>query len=282
MRATIFLAAFGATLLAAGAADAHFHLDQPTDWLVTDALGDPDGGTQKMNPCGAGQASGAVTKVLMGSTLHIKVTETVAHGGHYRAAYISKLNPTTTDLPEPTVTYDSSGACQSAKIENPVVAPVIADNLFPHTQAQAVAGTVYQTDVTLPNTPGTGTLQVIEFMAPHAAPCFYHHCAVLQLVATPGELDGGSTTQDSGAGGGGGDDAGSSTGGGTGDDAATGTGGGTDPGAGGTEGDQNLQSGKGGCSSTGGDAPLSPLALAAIGLAVAGSLARRRRSAKRP
>ena len=81
----------------------------------------------------------------------------------------TKLNPATTDIPEPAVTLDTGGQCQSAAIESPVVAPVIADNLFPHTQAEAIAGKVYETDIQLPATAtGDATLQVLEFMAPHA------------------------------------------------------------------------------------------------------------------
>jgi hypothetical protein len=71
------------------------------------------------------------------------------------------------------------------------VAPVIADNLFPHTQAQAVTGQDWETDVQLPAELGMATLQVIEFMTPHAPGCFYHHCAQLELVPADAGIDDG-------------------------------------------------------------------------------------------
>jgi hypothetical protein len=192
-----------ATLLVSASAHAHFKLQQPADWLQTDENGDPLGatGTQKLNPCGDGPRSGAITQVRAGSMLHIKLTETIPHGGHYRVALVPKLNPIASELPEPAVTLNA-GQCDTAAIENPVVAPVLADNLFPHIQAQATAGKVWETDVRLPNQTGDATLQIIEFMAPHAPQCFYHHCAQLQIVAENAAIDSGAlgTTSDAGQG----------------------------------------------------------------------------------
>jgi MYXO-CTERM domain-containing protein len=175
-------------LFLSASADAHFKLQQPADRLQTDAAGDPPGGTQKSNPCGQGTPSGAVTQVRAGSTLHVKLTETVPHGGHYRIALVPKLSPTSSDLPEPEVTLES-GQCGSAANEDPVVAPVLADNLFPHTQAEATPGRVWETDVRLPAQTGDATLQIIEFMTPHAPQCFYHHCADLQILAADASID---------------------------------------------------------------------------------------------
>jgi MYXO-CTERM domain-containing protein len=202
MKPSAFVLVLPALLLGLGSAEAHFKLEQPADRLQTDADGEPLGaaGTQKTNPCGDGTASGIVTTVQAGSTLHIKLTETIAHGGHYRVALVPKLNLVTTDIPEPAVTL-KAGQCDTAAIESPAVAPVLADNLFPHTQAQAVAGKVWETDVTLPNQTGDATLQIIEFMAPHAPQCFYHHCAELKIVAAAGGA-GGDSGADAGAGGG--------------------------------------------------------------------------------
>lgn len=276
MRPLLVSAALLATALAATSADAHFKLEQPADWLVTDSLGDPMGatGTQKTNPCGDGTRSMMVTKVVAGSTLHVKLTETVAHGGHYRVAFVPKLAPVSNDIPEPKVTLDGSGQCMTADVESPVVAPVIADNLFPHTQAAAVAGKVWETDVQIPNQLGDGTLQIIEFMAPHAPQCFYHHCAQLQVVASAADLDGGAVVQVDGGSSGGGGGTGTGTGGGAdGGGAGSGSGG---NGAGGTNGDESLSNGKGGCSAAG-DGPASPLALGAFGLVLGASLIRRRR-----
>ncbi len=225
-------------------AEAHFKLEAPADRLQTDATGDPMGtnGTQKMNPCGEGTASGAVTTVEAGGTLHIKLTETVGHGGHYRVAFVPKLSPTSSDLPEPAVTL-SGGQCDTAAIESPVTAPVLADNLFPHTQAEAVAGKVWETDVTIPNQPGEGTLQIIEFMAPHAPSCFYHHCAELKVVAAGAGGEGGVSDGDGGS----------------------------------TSGGSN--GGSSGCNVGGG--PPSPLTLGGLLAAFAFSSLRRRRGARR-
>ena len=86
MRATTLGAIFPVVLFASASAQAHFKLQEPADWLVTNATGDPQGstGTQKINPCGAGTPSGLITQVRAGSTLHIKLTETVPHGGSSR------------------------------------------------------------------------------------------------------------------------------------------------------------------------------------------------------
>ena len=67
--------------------EAHFKLLEPASWLIEDDRGDP----QKAGPCGGtntdyGKPSYAVTKAIGGSTLHVKVQETVYHPGHYRIA----------------------------------------------------------------------------------------------------------------------------------------------------------------------------------------------------
>lgn len=187
MRTRVILVLVPTLLLGSASARAHFKLQQPADWLQTDQNGDPlstasAAGTQKSNPCGQGMPSGAITRVPAGSVLHVKLTETIPHGGHYRIALLPKLNPTNSDIPEPAVTLNA-GQCGTAAIQSPVVAPILADNLFPHTQAEATPGKVWETDVQLPNQTGSATLQILEFMTPHAPPCFYHHCAQLELVA---------------------------------------------------------------------------------------------------
>ena len=123
----------------------------------------------------------------------MKVVETVPHGGHYRIAFASDR----ATLVDPAVT----GTCGSAAIQTTPTLPVLADGVFPHTQAQAAANTPYETDVTLPNVPpGRYTLQVLEFMTPHAAPCFYYHCASVEIVAPDaGIADGGVVVVDAGA-----------------------------------------------------------------------------------
>ena len=65
---------------------AHFKLVQPTSWINSNALGDP----QKVGPCG-GDPKGeneklltnAITKVSGGSNLHLKIQEMIFHSGHY-------------------------------------------------------------------------------------------------------------------------------------------------------------------------------------------------------
>lgn len=181
-------------LLLASPAAAHFRMEQPADALQGGGTGtgSPQGGDQKTDPCGAGTPSGLVTQARAGSKLHVKVVETVGHGGHYRVAFAANR----AELSSPAVT----GTCGSAAIMTTPTLPVLADGLFPHTQAQAAAGTTYETDVTLPNVPpGTYTLQVLEFMTPHAAPCFYYHCAAVQIVdADAGVPDGGVVVGDAG------------------------------------------------------------------------------------
>ena len=271
MRISVGLAVFAVGISSSGSVHAHFKLQQPADWLQTDESGDPLGsdGTQKLNPCGEGTPSGLVTRVHAGTMLHVKLTETIPHGGHYRIALVRKYDPTTDDIPEPKVTL-VAGSCSTAAIESPVVPPVLADNLFPHTQAQATANKIWETDVQVPSETGIATLQIIEFMTPHAPGCFYHHCAQLEIMPADADLgsdgsvvvgaDGGAVTPDAGGGPTGSSGAGSGTSSGTrmrstsaNDDAS-------------------------GCSVGGGAVP--SLLTGSIGLAaVVGMLRRRRRSA---
>jgi hypothetical protein len=185
MNRALFVLAVSSLVTASLPARAHFKLQAPADALKTDSTGDPlgDTGTQKSNPCGAGDASGAVTQVRAGSKLHIKLTETVGHGGHYRIALVPKLNPTEVDLPEPDVTL-KAGSCDTAKIASPVTAPLLADGVFSHTPEEAESGKLWETDVTVPAQTGPATLQIIEFMTEHDPGCFYHHCAVLEVLAS--------------------------------------------------------------------------------------------------
>ncbi len=178
---------FVGLVLVAIPAEAHFKVETPVEWITTDDLGDP----QKTGPCGstAGTPSNQTTRVRAGSTLHIKLSETIPHGGHYRVAVAADR----AQFVDPqTVITDNN--CVSAAIQPTPVAPVLADGLFPHEQAGATAGKIWETDVTLPATPCANcTLQIIEFMTPHAPNCFYYHCANLEIVAAdaPGIDDGG-------------------------------------------------------------------------------------------
>jgi hypothetical protein len=170
-------------------AHAHFRLLEPTSWLIESDRGDP----QKAGPCGGtntdyGKPSYVISKAVGGSKLHIKVQETIYHPGHYRVALA--VNSPTELPPDPeatTETTEKGPRSISAKIMNPVQAPVLADGLFVHTAATT---TPWETDVTLPNiTCKRCTLQVAQFMAEHGVNnpgmFTYHHCAELSITADP-------------------------------------------------------------------------------------------------
>jgi cysteine-rich repeat protein len=78
------------------------------------------------------------------------------------------------------VTPTGSDACASAAVQDPPTFPILADNVLPHTQAFPGPQTF---TVTLPTnvTCTKCTLQVLEFMSNHPAPCFYHHCADISI-----------------------------------------------------------------------------------------------------
>ena len=168
---------------------AHFKLVEPASWLIEDDRGDP----QKAGPCGGtntdyGKPSYAVTQAAGGSTLHIKVLETIYHPGHYRVALaVNSPSELPLDPRATTDTTDRGPRSVSAEIMNPVQMPVLADGLFPH---QAKVDGPLETDVTLPNISCRRcTLQIVQFMEQHAVNnpgmYTYHHCAVLQITADP-------------------------------------------------------------------------------------------------
>ncbi|MFO0634045.1 MAG: SCE4755 family polysaccharide monooxygenase-like protein [Nannocystaceae bacterium] len=201
----------GLASLLAGDARAHFRLEAPAANQEQNDLGDP----QKFAPCGddgTAVPTGDVTNLVEGGMLTITIDETVPHPGHYRVA----IAQTPDELPpEPDVTAGAT-ACGSVQIMDPAVMPVLADGLFVHETPFAEPQTI---DIPLPEgfTCDNCTLQVLEFMSSHGAPCFYHHCATVTIQpagATDsggGSSDGGSasaTTDASGSSGGGGDSAG--------------------------------------------------------------------------
>ena len=170
-------------------ADGHFKLLEPASRIVEDQRGDP----QKAGPCGGtntdyGKPSYVVNKVTGGQRLHIKVLETIYHPGHYRIA-LAVNSPTELPVdPEATTAPSDRGPRSvSAKIQDPVQAPVLADGPWAHT---AKVETPFDTDVQLPNISCKRcTLQVIQFMAEHAinnpGNFTYHHCAALQIRPDP-------------------------------------------------------------------------------------------------
>ena len=171
-------------------ASAHFRLLEPASWLVENDLGDP----QKLGPCGGtsanpGTPSNAVSKVVGGTRLHLKVRETVFHPGHYRVALAvnswSELPPDA-----PSITRDSAkGAWSvSAPTQNPLRIPVLADGLFRHDSK--LKEPVLDTEVDIPNINCPKcTLQITQYMAEHGynkdGGFYYHHCADLQITADP-------------------------------------------------------------------------------------------------
>jgi hypothetical protein len=180
------LLAFGLLFAAVPALSAHFKLVEPASWLVEDERGDP----QKAGPCGGtntnyGTPSYAITKVTGGHKLHIKVLETIYHPGHYRIA-LAVNSPTELPVdPEAATTQTDRGPRSvSAKIQDPVKAPVIVDGLWPHT---AKPEGPLETDITVPNISCKRcTLQILQFMAEHGVNnpgnFSYHHCAELQIT----------------------------------------------------------------------------------------------------
>jgi MYXO-CTERM domain-containing protein len=154
-----------------GTAEAHFKLNAPTSVTVQSNIGDP----QKSAPCGgAGTASSAVTAVQSGQMLSISLDETVFHPGHYRVA----VAQTEAGLPaDPTV---ANAQCNGLNpVANPTL-PVLADGLLAHTAA--FSGTQTMKVMIPAGMTCTGcVLQVLEYMSSHAQPCFYHHCATVNI-----------------------------------------------------------------------------------------------------
>ena len=156
---------------------AHFILVTPDAWMSQDAFGLPE----KLGPCGnegGGTPTGKVTAFQPGETIMVTINEVVPHPGHYRVAL--SLNDRSELPPEPVVTPTADDPCGSVGIQSPPIFPILADNMLPHTQAFAEPQTFA---VTLPNdvTCTKCTLQVLEFMSSHGAPCFYHHCADISI-----------------------------------------------------------------------------------------------------
>jgi hypothetical protein len=176
-------------------ADAHFVLISPAASLVQNGIGDP----QKIGPCGGvsanpqrgtpanpGVPSGAVTTVKGGTNLPLLIQESVFHAGHYRVA----LSRTAKELPaDPVVTTAQTARgmrSQSAVIQNPPVAPILLDGIFPHTERPTQN---WEAQVPIPNINCQNcVLQVIQFMADHPGIGVdgghsYHHCAILNITA---------------------------------------------------------------------------------------------------
>jgi len=195
LRGALFTVA--ATLGFPGSAEAHFHLNAPDNWLVQETDGTP----QKTGPCGDpgesnpdAQMSMKVTEYKAGETIAIKLNETVAHPGHYRVA-LSLTGPDGLPM-EPKVTKSATdtsanGQCGTAEIMDPPMMPILLDNALEHTAKFNGEQTIM---VTLPANVSCEkcTLQVLEFMSNHPAPCFYHHCADIKITNDGGMSAGGA------------------------------------------------------------------------------------------
>lgn len=222
-----FALTLGASVvLLAGTASAHFKMAMPPSPTASvDGKGPP--------PCGPDTGEGTVTPVMGGSQLALSVNETVRHGGFYRVALALKSCKTAGCFPADNKVYDKdgmlldptgSGTSDHADIDPAPKFPILADGLFPHTQAADGTGPVYSGMINIPNVAcDKCTLQIIEFMAPHgsngAAGFFYHHCADLKITVDTAKPvfdpmgTGGSGSGGTGAGGTGGAGGSASTGG---------------------------------------------------------------------
>ena len=161
---------------------AHFDLTEPK------AADKSTNGGKGPSPCGPTADSGIVTSVQGGTEITVSVTETVTHPGFYRVALATSRNL----LPADNVVKDKDGKVlppagpgnsASAEFQASPRYPVLADNLFPHTDGSSK---MFSQKIMLPNMNcDKCTLQVIEFMAQHGPPYFYYHCADLKITADP-------------------------------------------------------------------------------------------------
>ena len=178
----------------------HFKLLEPAPSLVTNDRGDP----QKAGPCGGtntdwGTPSWAITQVVGGQNLHLKIQETVYHPGHYRVA-LAVNSPAELPLDPVTTTRDSERGpwSVSAEIQDPPQIPVLADGLFVHSsfdsegQPTRPQGRLdpWEADIRLPNISCEKCiLQVVQHMDEHAfnnpGGYSYHKCAHLQITPDP-------------------------------------------------------------------------------------------------
>jgi MYXO-CTERM domain-containing protein len=218
-------------VLAPATARAHFYIDfpdasaypgpSPVPWWHQDQFGSP----QKLGPCGdeddatqgGGGPTGVVTPFAPGQTVTLQWTETISHAGWFRIALAADRK----DFVDPPVQVDSNGNSADAGIEEPPVAPVLADGIYRHA-AGAAPKTYPPYQLTLPATPcAKCTIQIIQVMldhpsnlgnlpdgAPNPDGFLYHHCIDVSIGAADGGGSSGGPAPDGGVG-----DAGSTSGG---------------------------------------------------------------------
>ena len=168
---------------------AHFILVEPKGWIEENQLGDP----QKAGPCGGtsanpGKPTGAVTEVMGGELLHIKVKETVYHPGHFRVA-LSVLDRKELPADPEDVTKDGprGPVSVSGKVETNIKPPYLADGILDH--HTRIPQQEFDTYVKIPNSNCDHcTIQIIQFMEEHGINAdgrfTYHHCADLKIKAS--------------------------------------------------------------------------------------------------
>lgn len=190
MKTKLVVAAVAAAALVPAAASAHFILVSPASHLTESRLGDP----QKAFPCGEndtikGTPTNAVSELMGGELMHLKVQETIYHPGHYRIALaVNDIKELPAD-PEPVVKDGPRGPISvSGKIDPKPKAPVLADGVFVH-NTRPEAGSFSETEIKIPNINCKGcVIQVIQFMNEHGlntpGDFTYHHCAVVNITAT--------------------------------------------------------------------------------------------------
>lgn len=182
---TLTALTIGSAALSTDDAQAHFRLEAPAAMTEQNDLGDP----QKTYPCGTadGALTGEITAYTAGDTISISISEQIYHPGHYRVALATN---DISELPaDPPITPTPQDQCASTEIMNPPVFPVIADGMLAHA---APFDGEQSFEVTLPEdvTCDNCTLQVVQYMSSHGAPCFYYHCANISIAP----LEGGDTT----------------------------------------------------------------------------------------
>lgn len=190
-------------------AEAHFKLNAPPALSTQSAMyGDP----QKDAPCGPAMPftpNNMVTEVQSGAMLTISITETVSHNGHYRVAVAQNMAGLPDDPPVTPGTTD----CGSVPIDANPMLPLLGDGLLRHTSTFPNPTQTMQVMIPAGMTCTNCILQVTQFMYPHNDPCFYYHCARVNISPNapppppPGDggIDpGGDAGMDGGGGGGGG------------------------------------------------------------------------------
>lgn len=137
--------------------------------------------------------SGIVSEAKGGSSLHIKVQETIYHPGFYRVALaVKSMDELPPDPVAVTRQTEKGPQSVSGAIQSNPQKPVIADGLFLH-HTRPAAGTQlppFETDITLPNINCEKcTLQIVQFMEAHGlnkdGDYTYHHCSDLKITADP-------------------------------------------------------------------------------------------------